>query len=274
MTSWAGVWHEAPMVLAVLWAAAAVLWLVSVRVRNVSIVDIAWAPAFALGAAVMAWRAGACGWRGGLVVAVLLVWAIRLGTHLARRLIGHDEDARYQAIRRRWDPGFWYKSLAIVFWFQATLVAVVSLPAWAIIVDGAADPSRPLGRWDALAAGIALIGIFIEAAADAQLVRFRADVTKRGEVLNTGLWCFSRHPNYFGNFVLWWGLGLWAVSIGAYWALIGPAIMTFLLLRVSGVALLESTIGSRRPGYAHYIATTSAFFPWPPKAKPDSSKIR
>ena len=197
-------------------------------------------------------------WLGGVIVglvSVLLLWALRLGSHLAVRLIGHAEDARYTAIRRNNDPGFWWKSLGIVFWFQGALVCVVSLVTLAAI--GAVTATGWLA-WVGIA--VATIGVLIEGVADVQLTRWKRLPESAGQVMRSGLWRYSRHPNYFGNFVLWWGLGLTALDVAAWLSLIGPAIMSILLLRVSGVALLEKTIGERRPKYADYIRTTPAFF--------------
>jgi steroid 5-alpha reductase family enzyme len=139
---------------------------------------------------------------------------------------------------------------------------VVSLPLQA---GAALGQDRPLGLLEAIGAAVALAGLAVEAVADAQLARFLADPASRGRVMDRGLWAWSRHPNYFGDFTVWWGLGLAAAGAGAWWPLLGPAVMSVLLLRVSGVTLLESTIGARRPGYADYAARTSAFFPWPPR---------
>jgi steroid 5-alpha reductase family enzyme len=152
-------------------------------------------------------------------------------------------------------------SLFTVFLLQAALVVVVSLPLQA----GAALGARaPLGLLDAAGAALFAAGLAFEAIADAQLARFLARPGSAGRVMDEGLWRWSRHPNYFGDFLVWWGLGLVGAAAGAPWALVGPAVMSLLLLRVSGVTLLEKTIGARRPGYAEYAARTSAFFPWPP----------
>jgi len=257
-------WTALAFAAAVLFSALTLMWLLSVRIHNVSIVDIAWAPAFTLFNGSYAWRHWqhevAVPLRAYLVLAVLMLWGLRLGSHLAVRLIGHAEDARYTAIRRNNDPGFWWKSLGIVFWFQGALVCVVSLVTLAAI--GAVTETGWL-TWVGVA--VATMGVLIEGVADVQLTRWKRLPESAGQVMRSGLWRYSRHPNYFGNFVLWWGLGLTALDVAAWLSLIGPAVMSVLLLRVSGVALLEKNIGERRPKYADYIRTTPAFFPWWPR---------
>jgi steroid 5-alpha reductase family enzyme len=238
------------------------LWAVSLRLRDVSIVDVFWGPGFAA----VAWTAVAVAGptpRGLLAAALTSAWGLRLGLHLGRRRRGQGEDRRYAAMRAARGPRFAAESLVTVFLLQAALLWVVSLPLQAAAGGGA---GRPLGLLDAAGALISLAGLAIEATADAQLARFLADPASRGRVMDQGLWRWSRHPNYFGDFVVWWGLGLLGVATGAAWTLVGPALMSVLLLRVSGVTLLERTIGARRPGYAAYAARTSAFFPWPPRA--------
>jgi len=147
----------------------------------------------------------------------------------------------------------------VVFWLQAVLLWLVSMPLLAAVVS-----TRPLGPWDWLGGIVALVGLTLEAVADAQLSRFKKDPASKGRVLDTGLWRFSRHPNYFGDAVFWWGLGLVALGGGAWWSLVGPVVMTVLLLKVSGVTLLEEGLRRSRPGYEEYVRRTSAFVPWFP----------
>jgi steroid 5-alpha reductase family enzyme len=153
-------------------------------------------------------------------------------------------------------------SLFTVFLLQAALMWIVALPLQA---GAALGRELPLGPLEAVGTAVFAVGLAFEAVADAQLARFLADPGGRGRVMDRGLWAWSRHPNYFGDFTVWWGLGLVSLGAGAWWPLVGPAVMSVLLWRVSGVTLLEATIGSRRPGYADYVARTSAFFPWPPR---------
>jgi steroid 5-alpha reductase family enzyme len=239
----------------------AALWAASLRLRDVSIVDVFWGPAFAAVAWTAVLVAGPTP-RGLLAAGLTTVWGLRLGVHLGLRKRGHGEDRRYAALRAARGPRFAVESLATVFLLQAALAWVISLPLQAAAARG---PGAPLGLLDLAGALVALAGVAVEATADAQLARFLARPASRGQVMQEGLWRWSRHPNYFGDFVVWWGLGLVGVAAGAPWTLLGPALMSVLLLRVSGVTLLERTIGERRPGYAAYAARTSAFFPWPPR---------
>jgi steroid 5-alpha reductase family enzyme len=236
------------------------LWTVSVRLRDASIADPFWGPGFAL-ATIVYWVVdGRHGVRGTVVLGLVTAWAVRLGHHLLLRNLAHGEDARYRAMRERYGEGWETASLFRVFWLQGALLWVVSAPLF-----GAVRSVSPLGGLDLIGTLVVVFGLTFETVADRQLVRFRADPANRGRVLDSGLWRYSRHPNYFGEAVLWWGLYLVAAGGGAYWTVIGPALITFLLLRVSGVTLLERGLRASRPGYAEYVERTSAFVPWPPK---------
>ncbi len=245
---------------AVVACGALLLWVASVRLRDASLVDPWWGPGFAA----VAWTAVAVAGpspRGLLLAALTSAWGLRLGLHLARRRRGHGEDRRYAAMRAAHGERFWWVSLFTVFLLQGALMWIVS---WPLQAGAALGRGAPLGILEAAGAVAFLLGLLFEAVGDAQLARFLADPASRGQVMDRGLWAWTRHPNYFGDFTVWWGLGLIALGAGAWWPLLGPAVMSFLLLRVSGVTLLESTIGARRPGYRAYAARTSAFFPWPP----------
>ncbi|MEO1576963.1 MAG: DUF1295 domain-containing protein, partial [Pseudomonadota bacterium] len=204
--------------------------------------------------------------RSWLVVGLVLVWALRLSIYITARNWGHEEDYRYQAMREKRGPSFAYTSLVIVFLLQAVIAWVVSLP-----LLGVALSTSPLGPLDALGVLVFLVGLYFEAVGDWQLSRFKANPDNKGKVMDRGLWRYTRHPNYFGDFTLWWGLYLIALAGGAWWAFPGPIIMSFFLLKVSGVAMLEKDIGERRPKYADYIERTNAFFPGPPKAPSDTA---
>lgn len=249
-------------------AAVAVLmvsmWIVSVLVKDASIVDIVWGLGFVVVAATA--LAVGEGWdvRRQLLAVLVAIWGLRLSGYLAWRNLGHGEDYRYQAMRKRWGDRFWLVSLVQVFLLQGVLMWIVSLP-----VQLAATEAEP-GDFGPLAyVGVALwfVGLLFETLGDAQLARFKADPANSGQVMDQGLWRYTRHPNYFGDFCVWWGIFLVAAeTTAARWGIVGPVLMSFLLLRVSGVAMLEKTIGKRRPGYEAYVARTSAFFPRPPKA--------
>lgn len=245
-------------------AAMALLWLVSLRLRDASIVDPFWGPGFGFVALVAFVLADGYGPRKILVIALTSIWGIRLGTYLFFRNRGKGEDHRYRAMRERHGDRFPLVSLGTVFGLQALLLWTVSLPAQ--IAQVPAEPDR-LTLLDGLGALLWAVGLAFESVGDLQLARFKADPANRGKVLDTGLWRYTRHPNYFGDAVVWWGLYLPAAAVGAWWTAIGPALMTVLLVRVSGVALLEKDIAERRPAYRDYIRRTSAFVPLPPRGE-------
>ncbi len=236
-------------------------WLVSLGRHDVSIVDSMWSLLFLLAAYTYAWNSE-IGPRGVLVLVLVLIWSLGLAGYITWRNWDAGEDFRYQQIRRNNEPHFAWKSLYIVFGLQAVLAWFISLPLLAAMAG-----SQSLGALDAAAFLLWATGLFFEAVGDLQLTRFRADPANRGKVLQTGLWRLTRHPNYFGDFCIWWGFFLFALPAGGWWSLPGPLLMTFLLLRVSGVAMLERDIGERRPEYAAYIARTNAFFPGRPKSE-------
>ena len=240
------------------------LWLLSVAIRDASIVDIFWGPGFAL----VAWG---CAYEQGLelgpgqwlLLALVTVWAARLGLYLAWRNLGHGEDRRYQAMRARIGPRFWLVSLGTVFTLQGALLFLISSPVQTALHGGSDAGVGPLAL-----AGLAawLVGFAFETIGDAQLARFKADPDNADKVMDRGLWGWTRHPNYFGDFMIWWGHFLVALSLGApWWTVVGPVAMSFLLMRVSGVPMLERGMAERRPKYADYVARTSAFFPRPPR---------
>jgi len=237
------------------------LWLVSLMVRDASIVDPFWGPGFAIVAWVVYARADDPGFRGLVVAVIVTIWALRLGIHLAVRNLGHGEDFRYQAMRRQWGSRFWIVSLGTVFLLQAALMWIVSLPVQVAMVDGG---DATVLVWIGVA--IWAVGLFFETVGDWQLRRFKADPTNAGRVMDRGLWRYTRHPNYFGDFTVWWGIFLAAIAVvGHVWTIVGPIVMSILLMRVSGVPMLERSLAKRRPGYEEYVARTSSFFPRPPR---------
>jgi steroid 5-alpha reductase family enzyme len=240
-----------------------VTWLVSLVLHDASIVD----PVWPLGFVVVAWatRAVADGdpARQWLLVAMVTVWGLRLSGHLAWRKRGEPEDFRYQAMRRHHGPRFGVISLVTVFALQGLLMWIVSLP----VQLGQVRAEPGLGPLAALGVLVWIVGFGFETVGDAQLTRFRADPASAGTVLERGLWRYTRHPNYFGDACVWWGIALVAAEtgIGAI-GLVGALVMTVLLRRVSGVPMLERTMAKRRPGYADYVARTSPFVPRPPRS--------
>lgn len=239
-------------------AIAAIAWLISVIKHDASIVDSFWS-VFFLAAGLIYFEPA--GWREWIVLALLAVWAIRLSSHITLRSIGEEEDRRYQDIRAKYSPGFAYKSFFIIFLFQAVLAWVLTLPLFAIF----SEPAE-FGLLAMIATLIVLFGLTFEAVGDWQLKRFKDNPDNKGKVMDRGLWAYTRHPNYFGEATLWWGFALFAVAEGYWWTLFAPLLLTGMLLRFSGVSLLESTITERRPAYRHYKETTNAFIPGPKKS--------
>jgi steroid 5-alpha reductase family enzyme len=239
-------------------------WMVSLPLRNASIADVLWGPAFvavAWGAVLLVrpWEGpGGALWL--LLPLLTTLWGGRLALHIGGRNLGKGEDPRYARWREEGGSTWPLRSLFTVFLLQGGILWVVSLPlqTWAL---GAPSPG-----W--LLAGVVLFaaGFILESVADAQLARFRSDPASRGQVLDTGVWRYSRHPNYFGDAVVWWGLWLaGGAAVGAWWTVISPILMTILLRWVSGVALLERSLAASRPGYTDYMRRTSPFIPLPPK---------
>lgn len=240
------------------------VWILSLIARDAGIVDVFWGLGSVLVSAVALVLGPGLFERRLLLFALVGIWGVRLSTHILRRNWGKGEDFRYQGFRARWGDRFWWVSLFTVFLLQGVIMLVVSLPVQ--VAGAGATPAR-LGIWDWLGAVLWLVGFAFETIGDAQLAAFKADPANRGAVMDRGLWRYTRHPNYFGDATLWWGIGVIAVATPWGWAaLVGPAVMTFMLVRVSGVAMLEKTIEERRPGYAEYVRRTSAFLPLPPKS--------
>jgi steroid 5-alpha reductase family enzyme len=242
-----------------------VLWLLSLVLRDASIADIFWGLGF-IGVAWITFSSSS-GYFGRklLIVSLVTVWGLRLSLHILFRNLGKGEDRRYQAWRRKHGKQFWWISLFTIFLFQGVLLWIISLPVQA----GQLLPLPNRFVWlDAFGGLIWASGFIFETVADLQLSRFRADSANQGKVMDQGLWRFTRHPNYFGEFLVWWGLFFIGISIGStHWTIIGPLTITFLLLKVSGVALLETSLLETRPLYRAYQERTSSFFPWFPKEK-------
>jgi steroid 5-alpha reductase family enzyme len=240
------------------------LWIVSLAMRDASIVDIAWGPAFvAIAAASFAIGHGAAPRRTLLLVLVAL-WGARLGSYLAWRNLGRGEDFRYRKMRAFWGARFWWVSLFTVFLLQGVLAWMVSAPIQ--LAMSSPQPAR-LGALDWAGVALFTVGFLFESVGDLQLARFKADPGNAGKVLDSGLWAWTRHPNYFGDFLVWWSFFLIALATPrGFLAAIGPLLMSFLLLRVSGVPMLERSLRRKRPGYDDYRARVPAFFPRPPSA--------
>jgi steroid 5-alpha reductase family enzyme len=247
------------------------LWLYACRIRDASFIDAFWAFGMVLLAWGALWQTGSAGQRGALILALTTLWGMRLSLHLYTRWRAHGEDPRYIKIiggpmeKNGWS---WERTaLQIVFLLQMPLLFITCLPAqlgiWAAARDGGA-----IGILAIIGTVTTLIGILFETIGDAQLKAFRANPANQGKVLDTGLWRYTRHPNYFGDAATWWGLWLIAAEGGwsiALASLIGPVFLTFTLTKWSGKALLEKGLKRSRPDYVAYIERTSGFFPWPPR---------
>lgn len=241
------------------------LWALAIRLKDVSFVDGAW-PLGMLLLALATWpRAEGDPTRTFLLIWLCGIWAVRLGLHLLARWRRNGPDGRYVAlIGRQAEKGRGFARTALMFVFlpQAVLLWLTCLP----VQLGQAAVQPPVSWLGWAGAGLAVIGIGVESMADAQLSAFRKDPAKAGQVLDTGLWRYTRHPNYFGDACVWWGLFLIAAETGpGRWAVLGPLFLTFTLTRWSGIGITEKAIHRSRPGYADYVRRTSAFIPWPPK---------
>ncbi len=241
---------------------------VAVRIGDVSFIDAVWGAGMAVLAFASFVQVTEPGPRAGLLLAMTVIWGLRLGIHLFLRWRGHGEDPRYaKMLGKARDQGrYGSAAFKVVFGPQAVLLFVTSLPAQAgILASGHPAPISPLA-WAGFA--LWLTGMVFETIGDAQLKAFRADPAMKGKVLDTGLWRFTRHPNYFGDACVWWGIWLVAATGGLWVALgsvIGPLFLTFTLTKWSGKPLLEKGLAKSRPGYADYVKRTSGFIPWPPK---------
>lgn len=237
-------------------------WIVSVLIQDVSFVDSLWSLFFLIAAGVFAWGAEFLSLRAQVVFVLVAVWAIRLSLHITVRNWGEGEDYRYRAIRKKNNPGFVVKSLYVVFGLQGVLAWIISAPLLPAITS-----TSVFGYVDIAAVLLWTVGFVFETGGDYQLKAFKENPSNAGKVLDKGLWRYTRHPNYFGDFCVWWAFYLFAVAAGGWWTIFAPLLMSLLLLQVSGVAMLERTITDRRPQYAEYIERTNAFFPGPRRAK-------
>ena len=239
-----------------------VVWLISIPLKDVSIVDIAWGVAIALAGWIAFGVGGGDPDRALLMVVLVTLWGGRLAGYIALRKLKHPgEDSRYAAMRKRSKGNsFVWVSLGKVFLLQAALAWVIGL-----VLVGSGTYDGGLGWLDAVGVVLWLTGMIFEAGGDAQLARFKRDPANKGKVMNQGLCRFTRHPNYVGDFGVWWGFYALALSAGAWWTIVAPLIVTALVTKVSGAAHLEKSTMGERPGYREYVERTSGFFPRPPK---------
>jgi len=247
--------------ISVVAGAVFVLWMISLRLKDVSIVDIFWGIGFVIIAWVTTFVVRPTSPRSLFIAVLVTIWGLRLAGYLAWRNIGKPEDYRYRAMREKRGDRFPLISLFLVFGLQGLIMLIVSLP-----IQAAAFNTSQLNWLDGIGGAIWLTGFFFETVGDIQLARFKANADNQGKVMDRGLWRYTRHPNYFGDFLVWWGIFVIALSGGsAWWTIISPLLMSILLMRISGVTLLESSLRNNKQGYEDYVRRTSAFFPMPPK---------
>jgi len=241
------------------------LWIVSLILKDSSIVDSFWGTGFVIVFWTVTFLAPeSLTPRLTLLGAAVTIWGVRLSLYIFARNKGQGEDFRYAAWRAEAGSSWWWRSFFKVFFLQGVLMWIIAVP---LIAAQTGDTTSPLKCLDYTGAALWLVGFIFEAGGDWQLARFKSRPENKGKLLTSGLWSLTRHPNYFGDAVQWWGFWLIAASAGALWSVFSPIIMTFLLMRVSGVVMLEKTLEETKPGYAEYIERTSAFFPWLPKKK-------
>lgn len=239
------------------------IWLLSLALKNASIIDIFWGFGFVGLTWVYFVLAGGWDGRSILLSVIVTVWGLRLSGYIAYRNWGEGEDKRYQRMRRHAGDAFWWRSYLTVFLLQGVLLWTISMPLLA--AQNAVQPDH-FRVWDFLGLGVWAIGFIFEAGGDWQLMRFKADPANKGKLMDRGFWRYTRHPNYFGDATQWWGFFIIAAHTTDGWLTVfSPIIMTFLLARVSGAALLERDLSKSKPGYEDYVRNTSGFLPWFPK---------
>jgi steroid 5-alpha reductase family enzyme len=245
-----------------IWILVTLLWIWSVFIKNASIIDLFWGLGFVVVNTFYVGMSGEISPRKILILILVCIWGMRLGLYLIFRNWGKGEDFRYQQFRRNYGAQrYWWFSYFQTFLLQGLLIMIVSLPLLGI----SHSHSSNLNLLDYLGLLVWLIGVTFEAGGDLQLSRFKRDAHNKGKVLNTGFWKYTRHPNYFGDSAVWWAYALISIAAGAYWQVIGSVIMTLLIIKVSGVAMLEKSLMKSKPQYQEYIRKTSSFFPWFPK---------
>lgn len=238
------------------------LWVVSVIVKNVSIVDLFWGLGFVLIGGFYFLKTEGSEIRRIIILILVAIWGLRLSFYLAWRNIGEGEDYRYKEFRKKYGKKYWWVSYFQTFLLQGVLMWLISSPLLGAQYFGR---NVPFGIIDITGILFWVIGFFFETTGDFQLARFKSDPANKGKVMAAGLWKYTRHPNYFGDSSVWWGFGILCISAGAYLPVLGSVLMTFIIIKISGVGLLEKDLKSKKPGYKEYSEKTSAFIPWFPK---------
>jgi steroid 5-alpha reductase family enzyme len=251
---------EASLIIFIL---VTLLWIWSVFIKNVSIVDIFWGFGFVVVNTFYAFTSGELTPKKILLLVLVSFWGLRLTIYLANRNLGKGEDFRYQEFRRDYGTKrYWWFSYFQTFLLQGGLIMIISLPLLGV---HSGSSSGDFSLLDYFGIIVWIIGFSFEAGGDYQLARFKRGSNNKGKVLNTGFWKYTRHPNYFGDAAVWWAYAIFSIASGSYWQIIGSVIMTLLIIKISGVALLEKTLINTKPQYKEYIQNTNSFFPWFPK---------
>lgn len=252
-------WHALLIILIMM----TLLWVVSLKIRNVSIVDLFWGLGFVVSGVFYFLKAEGLEARKILILVLVTIWGLRLSGYLTWRNKGKGEDFRYRKFRKDYGENrYWWISYFQVFLLQGVLMWLISAPLLGAQVGG---QEKNLGWLDVVGLSFWLIGFMFEAGGDYQLARFKSDPGNQGKVLDTGFWRYTRHPNYFGDASVWWGYAFFSMAAGSYLPVLGSLLMTALIIKVSGVAMLEKTLKIKKPQYADYEKRTSSFFPWFPK---------
>lgn len=239
------------------------LWLLSVKLKNVSIVDLFWGIGFVVVNMFYVWMSGDLTPRKILLLVLVTIWGGRLSIYLTWRNKGKGEDFRYQEFRRKYGPErYWWISFFQTFLLQGVLTMLISLPLLGVSMGNQSGSLHVLDYFGVL---VWLVGFTFEAGGDYQLARFKSNPQNKGKVMCYGFWKYTRHPNYFGDSAVWWAYGIFSIAAGSYWQVLGSILMTLLIIKVSGVALLEKTLNHTKPQYVEYVKKTSSFFPWFPK---------
>lgn len=237
-----------------------ILWIISVIIRNVSIIDVFWGIGFIITAAFYFAKTDSYSVRKIILLTLVTIWGLRLSAYLARRNLGKEEDFRYREFRRKYgEKSYWWISYFQTFLLQGILMWLISAP---LLGAQFHNLKNSLGLFDILAIALWIIGIIFETGGDYQLSAFKTNPSNKGKVLDYGFWKYTRHPNYFGDATVWWSYGMFSLASGSILPVSGSILMTILIVKISGVALLEKSLTEKKPQYRDYIEKTSPFIPW------------
>ncbi len=251
--------------LLIIWAFVTLVWVLSVFLKNASIVDIFWGLGLILVSVFYFWATPGFSERKIIALILVVIWGLRLSIHIFNRNKGKSEDYRYQEFRKKYGANrYWWFSYFQVFLLQGFLIWLISAPLLAVNYFGL---EKDLGLLDATGILVWLTGFIFEAGGDWQLALFKKNPAYKGKLLTSGFWKYTRHPNYFGDAAVWWGFALLSIGVGCYLPVLSAVLMTWLLLKVSGVSMLEGTLVKTKLGYEDYMNKTSAFIPWFKKNK-------